>query len=110
MKRPDPEVVETLSDAEQLYQVSYTDRRSTIVVTDRPYQETVENASAGLPEPIAISSTLEIVPPPEDAELLEDSNISWNQTAASINSMYDFTELSSSPSTKKSKKKGKADR
>lgn len=68
MKRPDPEDVETLSDAEQLYQVSCTDRRSMIAVTDRPPQETVENASAGLPESITISSALEIVPPPDDVE------------------------------------------
>jgi len=73
MKRPDPEDVETLSDAEQLYQVSYTDRRSTTADSDRPLQETIENASAGLPESITISSALEIVPPPDDVELPKGS-------------------------------------
>ena len=108
MKSPDPENIDMSSDAEQLYQVSCTDRRSTIADTDKQLKETVENASAGLPEPIAISSTSEIVPPPDDAELLKDSNtFNSNQTAASINSIYDSTEWSGS---KKSKKKGKADR
>jgi len=74
MKRPDPEDVETLSDAEQLYQVSCTDRRSMIAVTNRPPQETVENASAGLPESITISSALELVPPPDDVELPNGSH------------------------------------
>ena len=74
MKRPDPEDVETSFDAEQLHQVSRTDRRSMIAVTDRPPQETVENASAGLPESNTISSALEIVPPLDDVELPNGSH------------------------------------
>ena len=69
VERPDLEDVETLSDAEQLCRVSCPNRRTNIADTDRPLQETVENAYAGLPESIIISSALEIVPPPDDVEL-----------------------------------------
>ena len=54
IERPDPEDVETLSDAEQLCRVSCTNRRSNMADTDRPLQETVENAYARLPESITI--------------------------------------------------------
>lgn len=74
MKRPDPEKFEASFEAEQLHQVSCTGRRSMIAVTDRPSQETVENASAGLPDSITISSALEIVPPPDDVELPNGSH------------------------------------
>lgn len=73
MQHPDLEDVETLSDAEQLYRVSCPDRRSNMVDSDRPLQESVENGYAGLPKSIAISSALEIVPPPHDVELTKSS-------------------------------------
>lgn len=121
MKSPDPENVDMSSDAEELSQVSCTDRRSKIADTDRLLKETIENASAGVPETVAISPVLEGVPPPDDAELLKDSDPfgTWGQKAAPLSfntpldSGPDSTEWPSSPFstlTKKSKKKGKADR
>ncbi len=111
MKSPDPENVDMSSDAEELSQVSRTDRRSKIADTDRILKETVENASAGLPETIAISSALEEVPPPDDAELLKDSDpfSNWGQTAApfSFNTPLNSIPDSEWSSSKKSKKKGK---
>lgn len=74
MKGPGPKDIESSSDAEQLDQVSCTDCRSHIADTDRPLQETVEDAYDGLPESITISSALEIVPPLSDVELPKSSH------------------------------------
>ena len=114
MKRPDPEQFETSFDAEQLHQVSCTDRRSMIAVTDRPPQETVENASAGLPESITISSALEIVPPPDDVELSNGSRATEPGQAAPFFSFNTASTAisyptggSSSPVSTKAKKSKK---
>ena len=117
MKRPDPENVQTLSDAEQLYRVSCTDRRSNITDTGRPLQETVENVYAGLPESITISSALEIVPPSDEVELPKSSlafepvqaaPVFFNTTPTPPSYPTGGANTSVSTKTKKSKKDTKA--
>ncbi|KAK3169848.1 hypothetical protein OEA41_009232 [Lepraria neglecta] len=100
MKRPDPEDVEALSDDEQLY------------------RETVENAYAGLPESIIISSALEIVPPPDHIELPKSSPafkpvqatpvFSFNTTPTPLSYPTGGSNTSASIKAKKSKKDIKA--
>ena len=117
MKSPDPENVDMSSDAEQLDQVSCTDRRSTIAGPNRLLKETVGNDSARLPETSTICSASEIVPPPDDTELPKEAvSSNWVQTAdpfsfnTPLNSIDDSTGWGNFPlstSIKKSKKNGR---
>ena len=116
LERPDPKDVEILSDAER--RVSYTIRRSNIADNDRPLQETVENAYAGLPESITISSALEIVPPPDDVALPKSALafepvqavpvFPFNTTPTPLSSPTGGSSSSVSKKAKKSKKDTKA--